>query len=69
MVPVFLLNYLHFVDKAFAIAIFLNDEEYIANVDIYATLFVVVEIDVATQRFPVAIECATNQFALAIDDW
>ena len=49
MVPVFLLNYLHFVDKAFAIAIFLNDEEYVANVDIYATLFVVVEVYVATE--------------------
>ena len=63
MLSVCLLHYLHFVDKAFAIAIFLNDEEYVANVDIYATLFVVVEVYVAAERFPVAVECKAYKLA------
>ena len=52
-----------------AFAQLVDDEEHIADVYGDTTLQVVVEIDVATQRFPVTVECATNQFALAIDDW
>ena len=53
----------HFVNQSLAIAIFLNDEEHITDIHVYATLQLLVEIDVAAQRLPVAIECKANELA------
>ena len=58
----------HFVDEVTAIAQLVDDEEDVADVYCDTTLQVVVEVDVATERFPVAVEGTTNQFAIAIDN-
>ena len=58
----------HFVDEVTAIAQLVDDEEDVADVYCDTTLEVVVEVDVATERFPVAVEGTTNQFAIAVDN-
>ena len=58
----------HFVDEVTAIAQLVDDEEDVADVYCDTTLQVVVEVDVATERFPVAVEGTTNQFAIAVDN-
>ena len=59
-----LLHYLHFVDKAFATSELLYYEKHVSDIYVYATLFIVVEVDVAAERFPVAVEGKTYKFAL-----
>ena len=44
-----LLNDVHFVDEALATAELVDYEEYVADVDVDATLQVVVEVDVAAE--------------------
>ena len=58
----------HFVNEVFAVAELFEDEQHVADVKSDATLKVVIEIDVTTQRLPVSVESATDEVALAIDD-
>ena len=44
-----LLYDVHLVDEAFATAELVDDEEYVADVDVDTTLQVVVEVDVAAE--------------------
>ena len=51
-----------------ASAQFFKDEKYVADVQCDATLQVVVEVDVTTQRLPVAVECAADELPFSVDD-
>ena len=56
-----LLDDIHLIDEAFAVAEFLDDEKYIADIDIDATLQVVVEVDVTAKRLPVTVESQADK--------
>ena len=58
----------HFVNQVLAAAQLVEDEEHVADVQRDAALQVVVEVDVAAQRFPVAVESAADEVAFAVDD-
>ena len=45
----FLLYDVHLVDEAFATAELVDDEEYVADIDVDTTLQVVIEVDVAAE--------------------
>ena len=45
---------------------FFEDEQYITDIQIDATLQVVIEIDVTTQRLPVTVESTSDQFTVCI---
>ena len=44
-----LLDDIHLVDEAFATAELVDDEEYVADVDVDTTLQIVIEVDVAAE--------------------
>ncbi len=43
-----------------------ENKEYITDIQVDTALQVVVEVDVTAQRFPVSIECTTDQFSVFI---
>ena len=45
---------------------FLEDEEHITNIQVDTTLQVIIEIDISTQRLPVAIKCTTDQLTVFV---
>ena len=45
---------------------FFEDEQYITDIQIDATLQVVIEIDVTTQRLPVTVDSTSDQFTVCI---
>ena len=58
----------HLVDEVATAAQLVKDEEHVADVEGNATLQVVVEVDVAAQRLPVAVEGAADESAFTVDD-
>ena len=58
----------HLVDEMLAAAQLVEDEEHVADVQRDAALQVVIEVDVAAQRFPVAVEGAADEVAFAVND-
>ena len=51
-----------------AAAQLVEDEEHVADVQRDAALQIVIEVDVAAQRFPVAVEGATDEVTFAVND-
>lgn len=64
----FLFDDSHLVNQVLAAAQLVEYKEHVADVESNAALQVIVEVDVAAQRFPVAVESTADEVALTVDD-
>lgn len=58
-----------FLDQVGRTCILLDHEKHVANVHTDGTLHTWIEYEVTRHRFPVAVKCDTDQFAIAVDHW